>query len=342
MYSYQQAKEFLQQNQKVWLITGAAGFIGSNLIETLLKLNQKVIGLDNLYGGKIENLNSIKTSISDKQWQNLNFIKADINNKSECNNIFNSNIDYVIHHAAVCSVPFSIANPEVCYETNINGFTNIIDLTLEYNIENFVYASSSAVYGDNTDEIKKESRIGTALSPYAKSKQENENIAKTYSDKYNLNTTGFRYFNIYGKKQDPNHAYAAVIPKWLYAMLNNNQIHINGDGSTTRDFCYVEDVVQANILSCLNNQNSYSIYNIGTGHSITLNQLYSDLLELLNKNNIQYNFPIEYREFQPGDIKHSKPDISKAKAEINFCPCYDLQTGLDAIVDWYKNDLNQI
>lgn len=338
MYNYQEAKKYLLKNSKTWLITGCAGFIGSNLVEQLLLLNQKVIGVDNLYSGSLTNLEDIKNNISSQQWQNFEYHDLDINNKISCNKIFNNNINYVLHHAAVCSVPFSIANPEICYNTNVGGFENIIELSLEYNVDSFIYASSSSVYGDNQDTLKTESNIGNPLSPYAKSKLQDEIIAENFSNKFNLNTTGLRYFNVYGKRQDPHGEYSAVIPKWLCCMLNNNFIYINGDGNTTRDFCYIDDVVQANILAAMNHNNNekFQVLNIGTGKSITLNNLYKTLIQLLHSNGIEYNKTPEYKTFLPGDIKESCPDISKAINQINFNPIYNLASGLDDLITWYN------
>lgn len=341
MYNYQQITELLLEKSYTWLITGVAGFIGSNLAEHLLKLNQKVIGLDNLYSGYITNIEDIKKNLTEQQVKNIEFYNLDINNKSQCNKVFNSNIDFVLHHAAVTSVPFSIVNPEICYQTNIDGFKNIIELSVVHKIKSFVYASSSAVYGDNHDNLKTEDNIGQHLSPYAISKYQNEQIALQYSNIYKLHTTGLRYFNIYGKRQDPNSQYSAVIPKWLAAMLNNNSIYINGDGSTTRDFCYIKDVIQANILACLNqnNKTKFNIFNIGTGEDITLNNLFQNILILLNQNNIGYTLNPEYRDFQTGDIKYSCPDITKALQQLNYQPEYNLKQGLAEIFDWYQKKI---
>lgn len=341
MYTYQQVKEYLIQNPKVWLITGCAGFIGSNLSEYLLKLDQRVIGIDNLYSGSLKNLNDIKNNISHHQWENFEYHNLDINRKNLCAKIFSNNINYVLHHAAICSVPFSISNPKICYDTNIGGFENIIELAVEYNINSFIYASSSSVYGDNNDPLKIESNIGNPLSPYAQSKLQNEIIAEKFSNNFNLNTTGLRYFNVYGKRQNPLGEYSAVIPKWLNCMLNNNNIYINGDGSTTRDFCYIEDVIQANILAAVNHSDDkkFQVFNIGTGHSVTLNKLYNNLLQLLNTHGLTYNKSPEYKNFLSGDIRESCPDISKAINQINFNPKFNLSAGLNDIISWYKSQL---
>lgn len=359
MHNYSKIKENLLQTPSTWLITGVAGFIGSNILEQLLLLNQKVVGIDNFFSGFEKNLLDVQNSIDSKLWDNFIFYNTDISDINSCNKIFQKyTINNTIHLAAICSVPFSIKNPELNNQVNINGFENILKLSCEYNIKNFVYASSSAVYGDESSVKLIENKTGKLLSPYATSKFEDEKIASKYSKEYNINTTGLRYFNIYGKRQNPNSAYSAVIPKWITSAILNQQIYINGDGSTTRDFCHVEDVVQANILSAVNPPNtshtSYTshtsqdnlnniynkIYNIGTGEAISLNILFNLIKKISKKHNIDYNFGPEYRNFQQGDILHSCSSIDLVTKELNFKPSYNIEKGIDSIYNWYLSHKN--
>ena len=351
-FSYQQAVELLLNQPRTWLITGVAGFIGSNLAEQLLLLNQKVIGIDNFFSGSKNNLNQVFYTVENQSLQFgsfknseggvFNFHEIDINNYLDCEKIFHATkIDHILHHAAVASVPLSIKNPKLANHVNIDGFINILELAKKFAVRSISYASSSAVYGDDARLIKVEEKLGSLLSPYAVTKYANELYASQYASHYNLHCTGLRYFNIYGKRQDPNGAYAAVIPKWISSILANESISINGDGYTTRDFCSIDNVIKANILSSVNihlNSRS-SIYNIGVGQALSLNNLFDMLVQLSNEQGINYNLKPIYRDFAPGDIKHSCADISLAQQAINYHPDKDFYLGLKQLLSWFiKNN----
>ena len=250
MKNYQQVQNDLLAKPKVWLVTGRAGFIGSNLLEQLLLLNQTVIGLDNFATGHKHNLAEVKTEVSEQQWQGFTFIEGDIRNLADCQQAI-SGVDYVLHQAALGSVPRSIADPITTNATNISGFVNMLVAAKETNVESFVYAASSSTYGDHPALPKQEDNIGNPLSPYAVTKYVNELYADVFHKTQGLNSIGLRYFNVFGKRQDPDGAYAAVIPKWTAAMIDNQDVFINGDGETTRDFCFIENAVQANIMAAV-------------------------------------------------------------------------------------------
>lgn len=306
-----------------WLVTGCAGFIGSNLVEQLLKLNQIVVGIDNLSFGYKSNL---------ENHNNFTFIEGDIRDYKFCLNI-TKEIKYVLHHAAIASVPLSIKNPIESHEVNVSGFLNILHASKENKVKKFIYASSSAIYGDSAEQPKKEENIGNQLSPYAVNKYCNELYANNYYKIYGLPTIGLRYFNIFGKKQDPNGAYAAVIPKWIREIINNKQIEIYGDGETSRDFCHIDNIIQINILSALSNNPKIfgEIFNCAYGESFTLNELFLYLKGLLSTS---YIYP-KYKEFRSGDIKHSSANIDKATSLLNYQPKTNLLNGLKSTIDWY-------
>lgn len=326
----------LYKNQYVWLITGVAGFIGSNLLEELLLHDQVVIGIDNFETGFEDNLIEVEEIVSSKQWKNFIFHKIDINHFSKILPLFQG-VDYVLHQAALGSVPRSIKNPLKTNETNISGFLNVIEASRESNIKAFIYAASSSTYGDHKTLPKKENVIGKPLSPYAITKYANELYAGIFSQHYDMNVVGLRYFNVFGKRQDPNGAYAAVIPKWIGAILSNQDVYINGDGSTTRDFCYVKNAIQANILSALtiNDLDKASVFNIAYGESNSLNTLFEEIIEIFKSHEFIYTKDPIYRGFREGDIKDSLADISLAKNSIQYNPLYNLQSGLKETIDWF-------
>ena len=337
MSKFEQTKKALRADPKAWLITGVAGFIGSNLLETLLKLDQKVTGLDNFATGHQHNLDEVKHQVSDQQWQNFTFIKGDIRNLKDCQQAC-KNVDFVLHQAALGSVPRSIEDPITTNSTTIDGFLNMLVAVRDANVKRFVYAASSSTYGDHPDLPKVEDKIGKPLSPYAVTKVVNELYADVFTKTYGIEPIGLRYFNIFGKRQDPNGAYAAVIPKWIDALKTDNPVFINGDGETSRDFCFIENAVQANILAATSeNKNAINqVYNVAFGERTTLNELYS-----LLKSNLQPQFPQiesakpEYREFRAGDVRHSLADISKANQLIGYQPAYNIGDGLTKAVGWY-------
>lgn len=325
---YQSIRESLQSKKSVWLVTGAAGFIGSHLVEELLTLNQEVIGIDNFLTGKKINLDLIKIAQPKNFKNNFSFYEIDITNADQLNEL--PKIDYVLHQAALGSVPRSIENPIDTNHNNVTGFLNMLVFAKNQNIEKFIYASSSSVYGDHPELPKIEEQTGNLLSPYALSKKVNEQYAEVFSRVYKIKTVGLRYFNVFGPRQDPNGQYAAVIPKWINATIQNKPITINGDGSTSRDFCYIKNVIQANILAALGDMpdKNAGIYNISCGGQTTLNELakfIQDEVALYVKN---LKSEILYQDFRKGDIKHSIADISMASKFLGYDPEHDFESGM--------------
>lgn len=308
-----------------WLITGVGGFIGSNILEILLENNQKVVGLDNFLTGYKSNIESVLNSIDSSLKKNFTFIEGDIRSLEDCKKALKG-IDFVLHQAALGSVPRSIANPLDTNDVNVSGFLNIIHSSKEAGVKKFVYASSSSVYGDSDILPKREQYIGNPLSPYAVSKRTNELYAHAFSKCYGMPTIGLRYFNVFGYRQDPKSRYAAVIPLWIGSLLNGKDVYINGDGENTRDFCYIDNVVQANILAALtkNNDANNKIYNVAYGETTSLNQLFDLLKDILNIKNAQ---PI-YRDFREGDVRESLADISDAKKYFGYFPNFSIKEGL--------------
>ena len=345
MKKYEELKEYLSKNKKTWLITGAAGFIGSNLLEKLLVLNQKVVGLDNFETGHQHNIDQAlkdANNISSRdQSGNFKFINGDIKNLKVCEQACDG-VDYVLHQAALGSVPRSIEDPIATNESNINGFLNILIASKDKKVSRFVYAASSSSYGDNTDLPKVEHMIGNPLSPYAVTKFVNELYANVFAKNYNLKTIGLRYFNVFGKRQDPNGAYAAVIPKWVASILNNKEVYINGDGETSRDFCYIENAVQANILAAMtvNQEAINQVYNVALNQRTSLNELYKLIEDKIIERveGLEQKKPV-YRDFRAGDVRHSQASIDKAIEFLNYRPEYKVSDGLNEAIDWYINSL---
>jgi UDP-N-acetylglucosamine 4-epimerase len=325
------------KNPKTWLITGAAGFIGSNLTEALLKLDQTVVGLDNLSTGYRHNLDQIKDGVAPSQWGRFRFVEGDTRYPEHCRNACQG-IDYVLHQAALGSVPRSIADPALTNENNITGFVNMLVAARDAKVRRFVYAASSSTYGDHPGLPKMEDTIGRPLSPYAVTKYVNELYADVFARCYGMNTIGLRYFNIFGPRQDPEGAYAAVIPKWIAAMIANQPVYINGDGETSRDFCYIDNAVQANLLAATteNTDALNHVYNVAVGERTTLNQLFEYIRSHLIPQfaHLKEFFPI-YREFREGDVRHSLADISKAKSLLGYAPSHRIDQGLKTAMSWY-------
>jgi UDP-N-acetylglucosamine 4-epimerase len=330
---------FLKKNKFSWLVTGAAGFIGSNLVEALLNYNQRVVGLDNFLTGHQRNIESITSNLSSLQKENFHFVESDITNIDDCKNI-TSNIDYVLHQAAVGSVPRSIEKPLLSHENNINGFLNILIACKENKVKNLVYAASSSTYGDNEQLPKVENIIGNPLSPYAVTKYVNELYAGVFSKVYGLNTVGLRYFNVFGRRQDPHGSYAAVIPRWINAMMHNEEIAIFGDGLTSRDFCYIDNVIEANILAALASKPSAlnTVYNVAKGDSTSLNNLFTLIKDNLMHHQIHYTKEPFYAPFRDGDIRHSMADISKSKRELGYDPRFAINKGIKETVRWFVSN----
>lgn len=324
-----------------WLVTGAAGFIGSNLIEMLLKLDQRVVGLDNFSTGRRRNLEEVQSTVSPEQWSRFQFLQGDIADQRTCR-LACEGAEIVLHQAALGSVPASIADPVGAHGSNVSGFLHMLAAARDAGLKRFVYASSSAVYGDDPELPKVEEKIGKPLSPYAANKLINEIYADVFARAYGFETIGLRYFNVFGPRQDPAGAYAAVIPKWVAAMLKGEPIYINGDGETTRDFCYVDNIVQANILAGTVGAREAvnQVFNIALGGRTTLNELLRVLQTAVRR--LQPELPEikpVYREFRPGDVRHSVADVSKARRLLGFTPVCSVTDGLTRAMDWYFKDL---
>ncbi|CAH1386765.1 NAD-dependent epimerase/dehydratase family protein [Candidatus Nitrotoga sp. M5] len=341
MTAFQVVKQRLLQNPRVWLITGAAGFIGSNLLETLLKLDQHVKGLDNFATGYRKNLEEVETCVTPQQWARFRLIEGDIRDLNSCREAV-SGVDYVLHQAALGSVPRSLENPILTNENNISGFLNMLVAARDAAVTRFVYAASSSTYGDHPGLPKVENIIGKPLSPYAVTKYVNELYADVFSRCYEFHTIGLRYFNIFGRRQDPNGAYAAVIPKWVASMINNEPVFINGDGETSRDFCYIDNAVQANLLAATVEEidSTNQVYNIAVGDRTTLNNLFdqSRMLLLPHFPHLKEFKPV-CRDFRAGDVRHSQADISKAQSFLGYAPTHNIAQGLEESMAWYVKNM---
>ncbi|WP_316390093.1 NAD-dependent epimerase/dehydratase family protein [Citrobacter farmeri] len=336
---YKKIEDALSSKPETWLITGVAGFIGSNLLEALLKLNQKVIGLDNFATGHQANLDEVKESVSAEQWSAFTFVEGDIREPETCVEVVKG-VDHVLHQAALGSVPRSIKDPITTNNTNISGFINMLVAAKDANVRSFTYAASSSTYGDHPALPKIEENIGNPLSPYAVTKYVNELYAQVFARTYGFKSIGLRYFNVFGKRQDPNGAYAAVIPKWTAAMINDEPLFINGDGETSRDFCFIENVVQMNILAAQSDASARDqVYNVAVGDRTTLNQLFTALKNALNENGVSYNKEPEYKDFRAGDVRHSQADITKAKTRLGYEPQFSISEGILKAMPWYVNSL---
>ena len=336
MASYKTIKQSLLSNQHTWLVTGVAGFIGSNLLENLLELNQKVVGLDNFATGNKANLAEVQSIVSSKQWSNFTFIKGDISNLKSCK-LACKDIDYVLHQAAIGSVPRSVKDPIKTNISNITGFLNMLVAAKDANVKSFVYAASSSTYGDHKKLPKKENIIGNPLSPYAVTKYVNELYADVFKRSYDFDSIGLRYFNVFGKRQTPKSTYAAVIPKWIHSIIKNDDIFINGDGKTSRDFCFIENAVQANILAAttINKKALNNIYNVALGDRTSLNELYELLNKAINKNKKTRHSKLIHRDFREGDVRHSQADITKAKSLLGYRPTHRVKAGIKETVCWH-------
>jgi UDP-N-acetylglucosamine 4-epimerase len=368
MIAYEQLCQQLPRAPKTWLITGVAGFIGSNLLETLLKLNQRVVGLDNFATGHQRNLDEVQTLVTPAQWQNFHFIQGDIRNLDDCQKAMlwspvgagllakSLPVDFVLHQAALGSVPRSLADPITTNATNISGFLNMLVAARDVNVQSFTYAASSSTYGDHPALPKVEENIGKPLSPYAVTKCVNELYGDVFARCYSFNTIGLRYFNVFGPRQDPNGAYAAVIPKWTDALLKGEPVYINGDGETSRDFCFVANAVQANLLAATisvipakagiqdpeaqaGTQPPESplnqVYNVAVGDRTTLNELFYLLRDNLAAQGVNPSVEPVYRDFRAGDVRHSQADIGKAQRLLAYGPTHRIQDGIGVAMPWY-------
>ncbi|QHI27678.1 NAD-dependent epimerase/dehydratase family protein [Acinetobacter haemolyticus] len=342
MSQYQSVCEQLKQQPKIWLITGVAGFIGSNLLETLLKLDQKIIGLDNFATGHQHNLDEVQSLVTTEQWARFTFIQGDIRNLEDCQKAC-ANVDYVLHQAALGSVPRSIADPITTNAANITGFLNMLVAARDAKVSSFTYAASSSTYGDHPALPKVEENIGNPLSPYAVTKYVNELYAEVFARTYGFKTIGLRYFNVFGKRQDPNGAYAAVIPKWTAAMIAGDDVFINGDGETSRDFCFIENTVQANILAATtsNEDAKNQVYNVAVGDRTTLNDLFNAIKTALNKNGVAYTKAPVYRDFRAGDVRHSQASVKKIEKNIGYKAIFKINQGINLAIEWYVDGIRK-
>lgn len=335
MTEYEKVKKRLKEDPKRWLITGVAGFIGSNLLETLLCLDQTVVGLDSFATGHQYNLDEVKGLVTDDQWRRFRFVEGDIRNLQDCRHAV-MGTDYVLHQAALGSVPRSIEDPIATNQANIDGFLNMLLVAKDERVSSFTYAASSSTYGDHADLPKQEDRIGHPLSPYAVTKYVNELYASVFARNYDFKAIGLRYFNVFGPRQDPNGAYAAVIPKWTDSMIRGEPVYVNGDGETSRDFCFVANAVQANLLAATALEEAKGeVYNVALGARTTLNDLFSAIREELDALAIGGTRDPRYRDFRSGDVRHSQADISKARQYLGYVPSHTVTQGLAIALPWY-------
>ncbi|MGI4718197.1 MAG: SDR family oxidoreductase [Janthinobacterium lividum] len=340
MNKFQEVQQHLAQHRYHWLVTGAAGFIGSNLVEALLKLGQQVTGLDNFATGHRHNLDLVREAVGAEAWPRFSFIEGDIRNLDDCARAC-AGVDFVLHQAALGSVSRSIDDPITSNEVNVTGFLNMLVAARDAKVKRFVYAASSSTYGDHPDLPKIEDRIGNPLSPYAVTKYVNELYANVFGRTYGMESIGLRYFNVFGPRQDPNGAYAAVIPQWVAALIRNQELRINGDGETSRDFCYIDNVVQVNLLAALApGEAANQVYNVAVNDRTSLNQLYGKMRELLLPSfpHLDAHQP-QYVDFRRGDVRHSQADISKAAGLLGYQPTHRIGEGLQQAMAWYVQHL---
>ncbi|MCD5971704.1 NAD-dependent epimerase/dehydratase family protein [Pseudomonas quasicaspiana] len=348
MSTYKDLLRDLQKQPRTWLITGVAGFIGSNLLETLLRLDQRVVGLDNFATGHRHNLEEVRSLISPEKWDNFHFIEGDICSLKDCHRAMrwsdDQSVSHVLHQAALGSVPRSIADPIATNAANITGFLNMLVASRDAGVKSFTYAASSSTYGDHPGLPKVEDKIGRPLSPYAVTKYVNELYAENFARTYGFMTIGLRYFNVFGPRQDPNGAYAAVIPKWTSSLLQGEPVYINGDGNTSRDFCFISNTVQANLLAATTTapEALNQIYNVAVGDRTSLNDLFELIRDGLSISNehLKDVQPV-YRDFRAGDVLHSLADISKASTLLGYQPSHRLGEGISEALDWYVNNASR-
>ena len=342
MSAFKALQKTLQAEPQTWLVTGVAGFIGSNLAEALLKLDQRVVGLDNLATGHEKNLAQVQASVGPERWTRFSFTRGDICDPGTCYSVCKG-VDYVLHQAALGSVPRSLEDPLSTHAANNTGFINMLVAARDAQVKRFVYAASSSTYGDHPGLPKVEDQIGKPLSPYAVTKLVNELYADVFGRCYGMESIGLRYFNIFGRRQDPDGAYAAVVPKWVASMIHNEPVYINGDGETSRDFCYIDNVIQANLLAATSQHADAAnqVYNVAVGDRTTLNQLFEAIRVLLAPQFAHLiNFKPQYRDFRAGDVRHSLADISKARTRLGYEPTHRIGEGLAEAMDWYVRDLS--
>ena len=325
----------LNQVNGRWLVTGAAGFIGSNLVEALLAAGQQVVGLDNFATGHRGNLDQVRAAVGDQRRSSFQLIEADIRDRDACVRAVEG-VEIVLHQAALGSVPRSLADPLTSHDVNVTGFVNMLDAARLAGVRRFVYAASSSTYGDEPNLPKREERIGNPLSPYAATKLANEIYAAVYARSYGFASIGLRYFNVFGPRQDPEGPYAAVIPKWIAAMMSGSPIEIYGDGSTSRDFCYVANAVQANLRAALAGDDAQNqVYNVALGERTSLNQLFGLLRDGLARHQVHYDKEPAYADFRRGDVLHSEADIAKGQRLLGYAPTHRIGDGIAEALPWY-------
>ncbi|MDL2267849.1 SDR family oxidoreductase [Desulfovibrio sp. OttesenSCG-928-G15] len=341
MSAYSELLSRLEARPQTWLVTGVAGFIGSNLLETLLRHGQRVVGLDNFSTGYQKNLDMVQDLVGPENGKRFTFIKGDICDLETCRKACQG-ADFVLHEAALGSVPRSIEDPITANASNITGFLNMLVAARDSGVKGFVYAASSSTYGDEPTLPKVEDRIGKPLSPYAVTKYVNEMYAEVFARTYGFRSIGLRYFNIFGQRQDPEGAYAAVIPQWYAGVFLNKDVYINGDGETSRDFCFIDNCVQANLLAaCAANHEAWNtVYNIAVGQRTTLNELFDLIKNEVAKHNPEaVTAKAVYRDFRAGDVRHSLADISRAKNLLGYEPEFTVRQGLQKAGEWYAAHL---
>mgnify|MGYP001309528418 CR=1 FL=1 len=325
----------LQGASKRWLVTGCAGFIGSNLLEALLLNGQEVIGLDNFATGYAHNLKEVEHNVGPEAWSRFRFVEGDIRHLDTCHEV-TQGVDYVLHQAALGSVPRSLEDPLTSNEVNVTGHLNMLVAARDARVKRFVYAASSSTYGDHPGLPKVEDKIGKPLSPYAVTKYVNELYADVFARAYGVPSIGLRYFNVFGRRQDPNGAYAAVIPKWVSAIIQQQPVQIYGDGETSRDFCFIDNVVQINIRAALGPDDAVNeVYNVAVNDRTSLNELFALLKHTLAALGVDYPWEPEHTDFRPGDVRHSQADITKAQKRLGYEPHYRLAAGLKQAMPWY-------
>jgi UDP-N-acetylglucosamine/UDP-N-acetylgalactosamine 4-epimerase len=337
--AFERVKVSLRNSPQVWLVTGAAGFIGSNLLEALLKLDQRVVGLDNFATGHRHNLDQVRGEVSLQQWARFRFIEGSICSADDCRQA-TSGVQHVLHQAALGSVPRSLSDPVATNQVNIGGFLNLLVAARDAKVQSFTYAASSSTYGDHPALPKIEENIGRPLSPYAVTKYVNELYADVFARCYGLHCIGLRYFNVFGRRQDPEGAYAAVVPIWIAALLHGESVYINGDGETSRDFCYIDNVVQANLLAAFAPARARNeVYNVAVSGRTSLNTLFFLLRENLRSHGVAETAQALYRDFREGDVRHSQASIDKAKRHLGYTPTHTLAQGLSEAIPWYVDAL---
>ncbi|QBR41703.1 SDR family oxidoreductase [Kerstersia gyiorum] len=340
MTRFESVQAALKQSPRTWLVTGSAGFIGSNLLEKLLKLDQTVVGLDNFSTGYQRNLDEVQSRVTPAQWARFQFIEGDIRDLETCQRAM-AGVNHVLHQAALGSVPRSLADPATTNAVNISGFLNMLIAAKEAGVASFVYAASSSTYGDHPGLPKVEDLIGRPLSPYAVTKYVNELYADVFGRAYGVKSVGLRYFNVFGPRQDPDGAYAAVIPKWVASMIRDEDLFINGDGETSRDFCFVDNAVQANILAAVSEGDSLNqVYNVAVNARTSLNELVEILRGALQRNGVEYTKAPVHRDFRAGDVRHSQADIGKAQRLLGYEPTATIREGVELAMPWYISFLS--